>query len=39
LLEYGTRPNRTAAPAACTFDLLPAFLAQQAVSARMPLLE
>ena len=39
LLEYGTWPNGTAAPAACMFDLLPAFLAQQVVSARMPLLE
>ena len=39
LLEYGTRPNGTAAPAAGMFNLLPAFLAQQVVSARMPLLE
>jgi len=39
LLEYGTHANGTAAPAACMFDLLPAFLAQQVVSARMPLLE
>ena len=39
LLEYGTRPNGTAAPAASMFDLLPAFLAQQVVDARMPLLE
>jgi hypothetical protein len=39
LLEFGTRPNGTAAPAACMFDLLPTFLALQVVGARMPLLE
>ena len=39
LLEYATRPNGTAAPAASMFDLLPAFIAQQVVGARMPLLE
>jgi hypothetical protein len=39
LVEYRTRPNNTAAPAACMFDLLPAFLAQQVISARMPLLD
>ena len=39
LLEYGTRPNGTVNPAAAMFDLLPAFLAQQVVGARMPLLE
>jgi hypothetical protein len=39
LLDYGTRPNGTAAPASRVFDLLPAFLAQQVTGARMPLLE
>jgi hypothetical protein len=39
LLEYGMRANGTAAPGASMFDLLPAFLAQQVVDARMPLLE
>jgi RNaseH domain of pPIWI_RE/pPIWI_RE module N-terminal domain/MID domain of pPIWI_RE len=39
LLEYDMRPNGTAAPAASMFNLLPAFLAQQVVSAHMPLLE
>jgi hypothetical protein len=39
LLESDVRPNGTAAPAACMFDLLPAFLAKQVVDAHMPLLE
>lgn len=38
LLEYGSRPNGTAAPAAHMFTLLPSFLAQQVASDRMPLL-
>ena len=38
LLEYGTWPNGTAAPAAAMFNLLPTFLAQRVADARMPLL-
>ena len=38
LLEYGTRPNGTAAPATQMFSLLAAFLAQRVAEERMPLL-
>jgi len=38
LLDYGTHPNGTAAPAAAMFDLLPSFLAQHVVAAGLPLL-
>jgi argonaute-like protein/RNase H domain-containing protein/MID domain-containing protein len=37
LLEYGTRPNGTAAGSPQMFDLLPTFLAQEVMDARMPL--
>jgi RNaseH domain of pPIWI_RE/pPIWI_RE module N-terminal domain/MID domain of pPIWI_RE len=38
LLDYGTYPNGTAAPATAMFDLLPSFLAQHVVAAGLPLL-
>jgi hypothetical protein len=38
LLEYGIHPNRTAAPAAHMFTMLPSFLAQQIAGERLPLL-
>jgi len=38
LLEWSTRPNGTAAPAAQMFTLLPSFLAQHVSAERLPLL-
>ena len=38
LLEYGIRPNGTAAPAAQMFSLLASFLAQRVAAERLPLL-